>query len=136
MRVPFYVLTQHLLSPPPPLKGYEEQMQMWSQPGYQILFTNLFAARSSGAAPTAALEVGCGPGDSLLRCLPQLPDGCKYTATDYATEMVALARETLPEAVEVCCADSGVWCMMMTYRRVVTLCAVGCVLAKDSQLLD
>ena len=96
---------------------------MWSQPGYQILFTNLFAARSSGAAPTAALEVGCGPGDSLLRCLPQLPDGCKYTATDYATEMVALARETLPEAVEVCCADEvyGVWCMVYDddVRRVV-----------------
>jgi len=82
---------------------YAESMQMWSQPGYQVLFSNL---RLQGQpAGLRILEVGCGPGDALLRCLPQLPEGSKYTATDYSTVMVAKARKVLPSYIKVCRAS-------------------------------
>ena len=75
---------------------YAESMQRWALTGYQTLWSNLGFEEGH-----SVLECGCGPADALKQCLPQLPTGVTYVATDYAPEMVKMARETLPGGIRV-----------------------------------
>jgi 4a-hydroxytetrahydrobiopterin dehydratase len=83
--------------------NYEQNYQVWSLAGLQVLYSNLqlqpppggWSSDSSLGPPKAIVEVGCGPGGALERVLPQLPHGCHYAATDYSPEMLSRAKMAL-----------------------------------------
>lgn len=80
---------------------FQERME-----GTTLQLARTLASMLRLAEAEAVLEVGAGAGGGALELLPALRAGVRFVVSDLSPEMVALAREALPERVEVQEADA------------------------------